>query len=139
MSWISVDYLVRSIKFLSNTLSSSSSSRARIFNYQAEQHIKYADLAAVLCGGRRDEGEDEAMQQSVRTVELVEWFRALRASQNPEMIMQAEVLEQWFEAGWTPFALEGETQIILKREARLEAPVVTREFLLKQVVGNIGF
>ena len=133
MSWISVDYLVRSMEFLSKTSAPGVVGQARIFNYQADQHIQYSDLAAVL-GGDPTQG-----CVSLRTVSPTEWFEALRTSRNPEMIMQAEVLQQWFEAGWTPFSLEGKTAKILEGEAGLEAPVVTREFLLNQVVGNVGF
>lgn len=42
--------------------------------------------------------------------------------------MSAEVLQEWFR----------ETGTTLRREAGSEAPMVTREFLLKQV-GNVGF
>ncbi|PYI12323.1 putative polyketide synthase [Aspergillus sclerotiicarbonarius CBS 121057] len=131
MSWISVDYLVQSIKHLSND-STGITGQARIFNYQAEKHIPYTQLPAVLGGDPTHDGV------SLVAVPPAEWFEALRESHNPEMIMHAEVLEQWFEAGWTPFALQGETCERLA-SVGLVAPTVTRDFLLKQVVGTVRF
>ncbi|PWY95188.1 putative polyketide synthase [Aspergillus sclerotioniger CBS 115572] len=132
MSWISVDYLVQSIKHLSSDSTPGTTGQTRIFNYQAEKHIPYTQLPAVLGGDPADGGV------SLAVVPPAEWFKGLRESHNPEMIMHAEVLEQWFDAGWTPFTLQGETSGRLV-EVGLVAPTVTREFLLKQVVGTVGF
>lgn len=131
MSWISVDFLVRSIQFLSTELQADLG-RARIFNYQSENHVPYADLASLL--------GDASRGCPLKSVKPAEWFNALRGTQVPEMVMHAAVLEQWFEAGWTPVSLDGrETMDTLARKAGLVPPTVSRQLLLDQVVGNSGF
>lgn len=76
----------------------------------------------------------------MRTVRPGEWFKALKASGNPEMTMQAEVLESWCQAGWVPFGLEAKDTLKLPREEKgLVPPEMGREMLLKFVVGEEGF
>lgn len=131
MSWITADFLVGSIKHLSQR-HSHHRQKARIYNIVAGTHILYNELPKVL--GASYEGKE------LRCVPPDEWFAALRASGNMEMIMQAEVLEKWCQAGGVPFSIDAsETLRILREEYGLVPPKMDRESLLKLAVGQQGF
>lgn len=132
MSWITADFLIESMFFLSQRKEGRKTGEASIHHIVSDQHISYIELTKVL--GVSHQGEE------LRSVLPKEWFEALRASGNPEMIMQAAVLESWCEAGWIPFALEAkETLELLKKERGLTPPKVDRDMLLKLVIGEKGF
>ena len=131
MSWITADFLVESMLFLSQN-GPKSAGRASIYHLSSDVHVPYTKLGLLL-----DRGHDG---QKLQTCEPSDWFQALRASGNPEMAMQAEVLERWCEAGWVPFSLEATETLALLRTARgIVPPKMDRESLLKLVVGEQGF
>jgi thioester reductase-like protein len=132
MSWITADFLVESMFFLSQRKEGRKTGEASIHHIVSDQHIPYVELTKVLDVSHQGE--------ELRSVLPEEWFGALRASGNPEMIMQAAVLESWCEAGWIPFALEAqETLELLKKERGLTPPKIDRDMLLKLVIGEKGF
>ena len=131
MSWITADFLIKSILHLSQS-PSAPTAKARIHHIVSDKHIPYLDLPALL--------DVSYAQEKMRTVRPAEWFKALKACGNPEMTMQAEVLESWCLAGWVPFRLEAKgTLELLKKEKGLVPPRIGREELLRLVVGKQGF
>lgn len=135
MSWIELDFLVRSIKFLSGRQerwqqqANNDQRQATIFNLVSDQHILYSDLAALL--GESHKGE------KLRVVEPKEWIQALRATKNADIAMHAEVLAQWYEAGWVAIQLQAdETLRLLSEEAGLVPPRIDRAFMLERIVGK---
>ena len=135
MSWISVDFLVRSIVFLSQQRQQQRrqllGEGAEIYHIVADEHIPYTSLPDVL-----NTGYDGSL---LRSASPEQWFEALRATSNKEMAMQAEVLEQWVEAGWVPFPLRAEKTKALLKKASIEPASVDRKFLMRLVVGDQGF
>ena len=131
MSWITVDFLIQSMFHISQR-PSGPTPNARIYHIVSGDHIPYTQLAEILDVSYKEE--------KMKTVRPEEWFKALRESGNPEMTMQAEVLESWCQAGWVPFGLEAkETLELLRKEKGLVPPKVGREMLLRLVVGEKGF
>lgn len=132
MSWITADFLIQSMLHISQRPSSGPTANARIHHIVSGNHIPYTKLAEIL--------DVSYTQGKMRTVRPGEWFEALKASGNPEMTMQAEVLESWCQAGWVPFGLEAKDTLELLREEKGLAPLeMGREMLLKLVVGEKGF
>lgn len=139
MSWVTFDFLAAAIRHLTITRASGAlaggggkDSRAEIWHLVSDKHVKYRDMAALL-----GEGTDG---YPLRPVAPKVWFAALKAEDDPEMEMQAEVLDKWCKAGWVPFAVDASRTLrILEEEAGIKPPVVTRELLLKSVVGEEGF
>ena len=77
--------------------------------------------------------------EKLMVVKPEKWFEAVRGENNPEMTMQAEVLEMWCRAWWVPFGLEAKDTLELPRkEAGLVPPTVDREMLLRLAVGDRG-
>ncbi len=131
MSWITADFLVESILFLSQR-PAPPTGQAKIYHLVSDKHVPYTELAALL--------ETSHAGEKMRTVRPEDWFEALRARGDAEMTMQAEVLEKWCEAGWVPFGLQArETLELLRAEKGIVPPVVGREMLLRLVVGDAGF
>ena len=131
MSWITADFLIKSMLHISQRASGPTTS-ARIHHIVSGNHVPYTKLADIL--------DVSYTQGKMRTVKPGEWFEALKASGNPEMTMQAEVLESWCQAGWVPFGLEAkDTLALLREEKGLVPPTMSRELLLKLVVGEKGF
>jgi thioester reductase-like protein/acyl carrier protein len=131
MSWVTADFLVESMLFLS-LHHPGRGGRAKIYHLVSDVHVPYTDMALMLSRG--SDG------QRLRSCEPSEWFRALRDSGNPEMAMQAEVLERWCEAGWVPFGLQAkDTLALLKTAGGIVPPKMERDSLLKLVVGERGF
>ncbi|KAF2145308.1 uncharacterized protein K452DRAFT_243204 [Aplosporella prunicola CBS 121167] len=133
MSWITSDFLAGSIAHLSLLHRETRPvGQARIFHIVADNHIPYDDLANILqvsYGGQR-----------LRTASPEEWFSAMRATGNPEMAIQAEVLSEWWQAGWLPFALDAsKSRRALSEVWDGKPPVVDRQFLLKSVIGEPNF
>lgn len=134
MSWISADFLVRSIFFLSQQQQQRSQlpgDGAEIYHIVADEHIPYTSLPDVLQTGYDG--------NRLRSASPEQWFEALRAASNEEMAMQAEVLEKWVEAGWVPFPLHAEKTKALLKKASIEPPKVDRKFLMRLVIGDQGF
>ena len=135
MSWISADFLVQSMLFLSQLSlhppqNFQSNKQPRIFHIVSDRHIPYAEIPELL--GTSEDGE-----KRLKLVEPTEWFEALRQTGDSEIMMHAEVLEQWVRAGWIPFRLEAShTLNLLQKEAGLVPPQVGREFLINRVVGR---
>lgn len=131
MSWITADFLIQSMLHLSQRPSGATAT-TRIHHIVSDIHIPYTELASILDvshGGKK-----------MKTVKPEEWFEALRSCGNPEMSMQADVLESWCAAGWVPFALEAkETLDLLRREKGLVPPKIDRDMLLALVIGDGGF
>ncbi len=131
MSWITADFLIESMLHLSQR-PSSPIAKARIHHIVSDDHVPYTELASVLNISHRGE--------KMRTVRPEEWFKALKSRGNPEMTIQADVLESWSSAGWVPFGLEAKKTLkLLKHEKGLVPPKVDRDMLLKLVVGERGF
>ena len=131
MTWITADFLIQSMLHLSQR-PSGPTANARIHHLVSDNHIPYTELAGIL--------DVSYAREKMRTVRPEEWFKALRACGNPEMTMQAEVLESWCLAGWVPFGLEAKgTLELLRREKGLVPLEMGREILLKLVVGEKGF
>ena len=130
MSWITADFLVQSILYLSQ-LDVGPTANAKIYHIVSDVHIPYSELAVLL--------DVSYTQKKMRTVRPEEWFEALRSSGNPEMTMQAEVLDNWCQAGWVPFGLEAHGTLKLLRKKGLVPPKVGRDLLLRLVVGEKGF
>lgn len=133
MSWITADFLIQSMLHLSQHPSSSGpTASARIHHIVSGNHVPYTKLTDIL--------DVSYTQGQMKTVRPGEWFEALKASGNPEMTMQAEVLESWCQAGWVPFGLEAKDTLELLREEKGLVPLeLGREMLLKLVVGEKGF
>ena len=131
MSWITADFLIQSILHLSQRRGGPVGA-ARIHHIVSDNHVPYTELADLL--------DVSYNQTKMVSVEPEIWFEALRANGNPEMTMQAEVLEKWCTAGWVPFGLEAkETLALLKKEKDLVPPQMSRDLLMKLVVGEQGF
>ena len=131
MSWITADFLIQSMFFLSQR-HIEPFPEARIHHIVSDVHVPYTELAGVL--GLSHSGE------MMKTVRPEEWFAALRGRGNPEMTMQAEVLEKWRQAGWVPFGLEARTTLeVLRKEIGLVPPKMSRDLLSRLVVGDQGF
>ncbi|ROT39562.1 hypothetical protein SODALDRAFT_377509 [Sodiomyces alkalinus F11] len=119
MSWIDASFLVRSMRVLAGEARGKMPQPA-IHHLTGTQHWTYAELAGLL--GRH-----------VRLASPEEWFAAMRADGNPEMLLQADVLEEWWQAGWRPFAIDGsETLRTTKHALQISPPNVDGAFL-KQV------
>ena len=131
MSWISADFLVASIFHLAKNCLPGRTEPS-VFHLVSNRHVSYRDMTEILQVAHDG--------QTLRTVPPEKWIDALRATNDPEMAMQAEVLAEWWQAGWLPFGLEAtETLDRLRTEKGLIPPVVDRAFLLKFVVGEEGF
>jgi thioester reductase-like protein/acyl carrier protein len=131
MSWITADFLVESMLFLSQH-HPGRGGRAKVYHLVSDVHVPYTEMALLLSRGHDG--------QRLRSCEPGEWFQALRDSENPEMVMQAEVLERWCEAGWIPFGLQAkDTLALLKKAGGIVPPKMNRDSLLKLVVGERGF
>ncbi|KAL8951306.1 MAG: hypothetical protein Q9222_002705 [Ikaeria aurantiellina] len=130
MSWISADFLVESIFHLSQQ-SDTRSYQARIYHIVSETHIRYERLAEILEASYDGTG--------LRTVEPSAWFKALKLSDNSDMVMHAEVLEAWTQSGWIPFRLNARSTLDALRMQGIVPPVTTKEFLMKHVIGTGGF
>jgi thioester reductase-like protein len=133
MSWIELDFLVQSIGFLSHRAPvHDGHQHARIFNVVSDQHFLYSQLVDLL--GVSHDGNKLCL------VEPSKYLQALRATGNPEMMIHAEVIQSWYEVGWTPFQLQAEDTLrLLKTEANLQPPQVDREFIMTRVIGKRGF
>lgn len=131
MSWISADFLVRSMLFLTQQQSHIPHGSADIYHIVADEHIPYSKLPDVLQTGYDG--------NRLRLTSPEQWFEALRASRNEEMTMQAEVLEKWVGAGWVPFPLHAEKTKALLKKASIEPVKVDRQFLMRLVIGEQGF
>lgn len=134
MSWISADFLVGSIAALSRRrrqAGKDAETAARIYHVVSDTHVSYAELADLL--GVSYEG------RPLVVVEPGEWFAALRARGEPEMRMHAEVLETWKRAGWLPFQLDATSTLARLREEGIVPPIVDKDFLMKHVLGGMGF
>lgn len=125
MSWIDASFLVRAMRALAAE-ATGEKARPAIHHLTATQHWTYAELASLL--GPR-----------VRLASPQEWFSALRADGNAEMILQADVLEEWWDAGWRPFAIDGATSLGKARAALQISPPVVDAAFLTQVVGDQAF
>lgn len=127
MSWISADFLIQSIFYLSQR-DMKSSGKTGIYHIISDRHILYSELPGLL--GKAYSGE------SLRLVPPEEWFEAVVAKGEPEMTMQTEVLKQWTKAGWLPFGLQAkDTLELLRKERGLVPPTVGEDFLRKLVIG----
>ncbi|KAL9594482.1 MAG: hypothetical protein Q9219_007011 [cf. Caloplaca sp. 3 TL-2023] len=130
MSWISADFLAESILFFSqhpNTLPN----QAQFYHIVSETHVPYKQLAGIL--------KVSYDGTALRTVELSAWFRALKSSTNPDMVIHAEALEAWTQAGWLPFQLNARSTLARLRREGIIPPATTKDFLMKHVVGSEGF
>ena len=130
MSWISADFLVESMVYFAKQ-SWLHSGRARIYHIVSENHISYKNLAKILKTSHRG--------IPLTVVEPQQWFTALKARGSYEMMMQAEVIETWIQAGWLPFQLEATSTLAELRRAGIVPPLIEREFLMKHVIGTVGF
>ncbi|KAK0609806.1 Fusarin C synthetase [Lasiodiplodia hormozganensis] len=137
MSWITADYLTAVIARLTirpdgRSYQNSTAKGARIFHVVADRHIPYTELVDVLQTARSGE--------KLRAAAPEEWFAAMRAAGDPEMAIQAEVLREWWQAGWLPFALDDtRSRRVLEEELGMKPPVVDRKLLLQSVIGEPGF
>ncbi|CAO1604864.1 hypothetical protein XANCAGTX0491_008405 [Xanthoria calcicola] len=134
MSWIDADFLVASISALGRPrrqAGEKAETAARIYHVVSDAHVSYAELADLL--GVSYEG------RPLVVVEPVRWFEALRARGEPEMRMHAEVLETWKRAGWLPFQLDATSTLARLREEGIVPPIVDKNFIMKHVVGGMGF
>lgn len=123
MSWIDANFLVQSMVHLGK---GPDQKMAAIHHVTGKEHLSYAQVCGLL-------GND------LRLVAPEQWFAALRKAENPEMAMQAEVLEEWWRAGWVPFGIDNEQTLErLEKEAGLKPPVVDGSFLWR-VVGDQEF
>jgi amino acid adenylation domain-containing protein len=130
MSWISADFLVQSMCFLAQQ-PREILKQARFYHIVAEDHVPYTELAALL--------EKSHEGRSLVTVSPSEWFRTLRSGGTVDMVMHAEVLETWVNAGWLPFQMDAESTLCLLRKHGIVPPIVDKNFLQKHVIGDIGF
>ena len=130
MSWISADFLVESIFYLSHD-TQRLSDQAQIYHIVSETHIPYTRLGDIL--------ETSRQGTPLAVVEPSEWFEALRAQGNPEITMHAEVLEAWVDAGWIPFQLNAQSTLARLQAVAIMPPTIDKEFLMRHVIGNAGF
>lgn len=140
MGWLTADFLAAAITHLSLRQDSgeggsdTADATAKIWHLVPE-HQDFYDYANL----------DKLLQTShdgkqLRVVDPPQWFAALRASGNVEMVMQAAVLEEWWTAGWVPFEMDAtKTRDVLYKEAGLRPRAVDREMILNNVVGQTGF
>ncbi|ORY58750.1 uncharacterized protein BCR38DRAFT_413069 [Pseudomassariella vexata] len=149
MSWVTFDFLAAALKHLTLTrrledcggdggehesaaAAGGGDSCARIWHIVPRTHISYRELAKLL--------ENGLDGHPLRVVAPEVWFAALRAEGGAEMKMHAEVLDKWWRAGWVPFGIDAQKTLdVLEREADLKPVDVTRDFLLKAVVGDDEF
>jgi len=130
MSWISADYLIDSIFYLSQRCLEPTKG-VQIHHIVSDTHILYSELPEIL-----HESYDG------RPLEVVNpriWFKALRSRHDPDMTMHAEVLDTWYQAGWLPFQLEVNKILADLKEGGFVPPRVDRGFLMAHVVGKNGF
>ncbi|KAL2752849.1 hypothetical protein ACRALDRAFT_1083424 [Sodiomyces alcalophilus JCM 7366] len=123
MSWVDASFLVRAMCVLAGEARGKKSEPA-IHHLTGTRHWTYAELADLL---------------DVRLASPEEWFAAMRADGNAEMVLQADVLEEWWEAGWRPFAIDGSESLRKAQDAlQIRPPHVDGAFL-RQVVGDQPF
>lgn len=126
MSWIDASFLVRAMCVLAGEARGMEKSEPAIHHLTGTQHWTYAELADLL-------------GPQVRLASPEEWFAAMRADGNPEMLLQADVLEEWWEAGWRPFAIDGSETLRKAQEALQLGPPNVDGAFLRQVVGDQPF
>lgn len=138
MSWVSADFIIQSMAHLAEGRTwprnriVDAPTGPEIYHLVSMKHVPYVELPQLL--GHAYDG------RPMRCVPSEEWFAALHATKDVEMAMHAEVLEQWCNSGWVPFALDARRTLeVLKTEKNLEPPDWDREFLLRNVVGRQGF
>jgi thioester reductase-like protein len=124
MSWIDTSYLAPAMCALAER-AGSEHGKPSIHHITTDQHTSYAALAEML-------GPD------VQLVEPAEWFAALRATGDPEMNLQAGVLQEMWNAGWRPFAVDGPPDFSASSSDVPSPPHVDAAFL-RQVVGDVVF
>ncbi|CAG8950778.1 hypothetical protein HYFRA_00002991 [Hymenoscyphus fraxineus] len=130
MSWISASFLVQSICFFAQK-ERRHLNEAQFYHIVAEEHIPYTALARLL--------KTSHQGRSLTTVEPSDWFEALRCSGNEDMVMHAEVLEAWVNAGWLPFQMEAKSTLAQLRLNGIVPPDITKEYLMRHVIGDMGF
>ncbi|PLB45025.1 putative polyketide synthase [Aspergillus steynii IBT 23096] len=129
MSWITADFLVQSILYLSQRAPTAGDTPLQIHHVVAPQHTPYSGVPSALF----------PTQSSLKSVPPRDWFAALRASQDPEMAMQAAVLEEWYSAGWVSFPLESSETHRRLCEAGIVSRPVDSEMLQDLVIGDGKF
>jgi hypothetical protein len=131
MSWIDASFLVRAMCALAGQARRKKVKPA-IHHLTAARHWTYVELADML--GPR-----------VRLASPQEWFAAMRADGNVEMSLQADVLEEWWDAGWRPFAIDwkgsasGSEGLGGAGDALQISPPNVDAAFLRQVVGDQPF
>ncbi|KAF3910565.1 hypothetical protein ABW21_db0202227 [Orbilia brochopaga] len=128
MSWISVDFLVESIYYLSQLPRDTT---ANIYHVVNGQHHAYSEIPKLLSTSHSGD--------QMKSVDPAQWFAALRKQNDTEMTMMAEVLARWHTAGWVPFGLEAKETLEILKETGLTPPAVDLGFLQKIVLGKPGF
>ncbi|KAL9949385.1 hypothetical protein ACHAP6_005204 [Verticillium nonalfalfae] len=140
MGWLTADFLAAAVAHLAFrqeggvAAGAGATNRSKIWHFVPEEGSfhAYANLDRVL--------ETAHGGGELRVVEPREWFATLRASRNPEMILQAAVLDEWYAAGWVPFELDARRTLdLLAEEAHLRPRTVDRRLILDNVVGHEGF
>lgn len=125
MSWIDASFLVQTMFTLSGQ-ARGEKSKSAIHHVTTDQHRTYAELANLL-------------GPHIRLVSPEEWFLAMRGNGDAEMVLQADVLEEWWGAGWRPFAIDGSASLGKARDhLNINPPNVNQAFL-RQVVGDQPF
>ena len=131
MSWIDASFLVRAMCALAGQARREKAKPA-IHHLTASRHWTYAELADML--GPR-----------VRLASPQEWFAAMRADGNVDMGLQADVLEEWWDAGWRPFSIDwdgsanGSGELGGAGDALHISPPNVDAGFLRQVVGDQPF
>ncbi|KAK5999262.1 Hybrid PKS-NRPS synthetase pynA [Cladobotryum mycophilum] len=132
MSWLTADFLADAMAHLTlQPITSEGTPQIWHLLPEEQDSISYANVGKMLKTAHNG--------QELKLVDPSEWFAALRASRNVEMIMQAAVLEEWWAAGWVPFAMDATKTLETLKEAGIKPRTVTRELLVENVVGEVGF